>query len=130
MSRKKGIATACEAKDKIQERRLDLGDFFGNNGNDLALGGAADNMLFGGEGADRLAGEGGDDIVVADQADLAGGSFSGGEGFDTLVWSSPEALALNASVRSFEMVTAGEGDDRLYVSAGTSADMLFVGGGG
>jgi Ca2+-binding RTX toxin-like protein len=107
-------------------------DFFGNSGSDYVVGSAAANRLFGGDGADTLLGGGGDDIIVGDHADFAYGYIHGGDGYDTLAYTSAESLYLDVAAASFEMVLGGSGDDVIY---GSTAELnhegiIFIGGAG
>lgn len=106
-------------------------DFFGNAGNDYIVGTAASNFLMGGDGVDTLLGEGGDDTIVADYADIAWGNVQGGDGFDSLIYTSTEGIYFDAASRSFELVKGGSGNDTLYLSSSTYGDgVLFMGEGG
>jgi Ca2+-binding RTX toxin-like protein len=104
-------------------------DFVGNSGNDYVVGTAAGNLLAGGDGADTLLGQGGDDILVADYADFASGSVQGGEGRDTLIYTSAQAIYLDAAAYSVEIVQGGSGSDTLYTSVGTlgAAGVILAG---
>jgi Ca2+-binding RTX toxin-like protein len=95
-------------------------NFYGNSGDDIVFGGGANNILVGGDGIDMLFGEGGDDTVIADYADFAYGAVSGGDGFDTLIYTSVQGLYLDASAASFEMIVGGAGNDTLFASSGTA----------
>jgi Ca2+-binding RTX toxin-like protein len=107
-------------------------DFLGNAGSDYVIGTAANNTLVGGDGADSLFGEGGDDTIVADYLDIVYGNIQGGAGTDTLIYSSPQGLTLDASARGFETVFAGTGNDLLYVATSTYGEpgVVFFGNDG
>lgn len=107
-------------------------DFHGNAGNDVVYGSEVANVIAGGGGADTLMGYGGDDVISADAADFAAGWVHGGDGYDALIYEGSTGLVLDASSRSFEAIDGDTGNDTLWVSVSTlGADgVIFAGEGG
>jgi hypothetical protein len=93
-------------------------DVVGGIGNDWIIGNGTNNFLIGGDGADVLRGEAGDDTILADYDDLYG-DLQGGAGEDSLVFNTPQAIYMDVAARSFELVIGGSGADYLYSSFAT-----------
>ena len=125
----------------------------GYGGNDRLVGGPGDDTLFGGDGDDAAVGNGGDDLVPSSDlgrpqigggpiADVGADSFDGGDGFDTLDYSTRvaavsvtpngqpddgEAGEGDNTGADVERIIGGRGGDSLM---GDASDQEFVGGSG
>ncbi|MGF6177588.1 calcium-binding protein [Ensifer sp. 4252] len=121
----------------------------GGSGNDTLLGQAGKDHLFGDDGADVLVGGADQDIVIggagndtiAGELDLVSDQYDGGEGSDTLDYSSAsQSVAIDLgdgkasgeeigedTVSNFEVVVTGQGDDS--VIAGIEAETIVTGAG-
>lgn len=100
----------------------------GHDGNDSLDGGDGDDIIADGNGEDTVFGGSGNDVILA-SADGNDDSFDGGEGFDTLDYSSSmEGIIVdftqgtagssdigNDTFSSFEIVVGGSGDDHFIV---------------
>jgi Ca2+-binding RTX toxin-like protein len=114
--------------------------FFGQQGNDVLLGGASADGLSGGDGNDRLYGGGGNDMMCGGDGNdflygQAGNDFVGGDaGNDQLFGDAGRDLLLGGA--GSDSLRGGMGNDRLFGQAG--GDWLYgdadhdivVGGGG
>jgi Ca2+-binding RTX toxin-like protein len=114
------------------------GDDFiaGGDGDDELHGSAGDDQLLGGKGRDDVKGNAGDDIVKVD-ADRANDAYDGGSGRDTLDLGALECDTLvdlvqgrlsgidagDDTIRQFEVVIGGSGDDTLVISNETATTM-------
>ena len=79
---------------------------FGDQGDDLVIGGAADDTIYGGVGLDRLFGSGGPDRIFGDDGnDLIGG----GDGNDSQLFGGA----------GNDTISGGRGNDRISGDAGT-----------
>jgi Ca2+-binding RTX toxin-like protein len=85
----------------------------GGNGADTIRGGNADDILAGGVDADQLFGGDGDDLIVADSADLASGAVDGGRGFDTLMIENDQSATIRLLDLDIESAVGGGGADTL-----------------
>ena len=85
-------------------------------------------MLVGGEGADRLSGGGGNDVLVVDASDFAAGSVDGGSGNDVAFVEGETGVTVDLSRHGLEAMLGGGGADRLSHS-GTGSVSLGGGGG-
>ncbi|MBM3090339.1 calcium-binding protein [Ensifer sp. T173] len=121
----------------------------GGSGNDTLLGQAGKDHLVGDEGADVLVGGGDEDIVmggagndtIAGEGDLVSDQYDGGDGLDTLDYSSVSQSIIidlgegNAAgeeigedtISNFEVVLTGQGDDSVTASLG--AETIATGAG-
>ncbi|WP_271897420.1 cadherin-like domain-containing protein [Candidatus Phyllobacterium onerii] len=120
-------------------------EIHGNGGDDVIDGGGGADIVSGGEGNDRLAdgsgqdslsGGAGNDTVTA-ALDIVDDAYDGGEGIDTLDYSSAlmtvviDVVAANASgveigtdsITNFEVINAGAGADE--ISGGTAGESIF-----
>jgi Ca2+-binding RTX toxin-like protein len=88
----------------------------GEDGADTIQGFAGGDVLHGGSGADLLFGGDGDDVVTIDADDV---TYSGDNGWDTLIYDSASDWSYALASGTFEAVVAGLGDDSVY---GTSND--------
>ena len=105
----------------------------GGDGNDWLYGWAGDDVLIGGAGRDSLQAFEGDDVLYADGDD----AFSGGEGWDTVVFTDDVNHDVDMQARGVERVFGGDGDDRFHTSGsdaitayGGDGDDTLIGGDG
>ncbi len=108
-------------------------EIFGGDGNDTLHGGDGNDVLTGGNGADVLDGAHGDDTISIDSLDI---SFTGGDGYDTLVYGGEESLVLDMEASGFESVSGGSSNDSIIGSGsgdeihGSDGDDIIDGNGG
>jgi Ca2+-binding RTX toxin-like protein len=84
----------------------------GGDGDDLLIGGDGNDVLSGGRGSDKLIGGNGDDSIYADETD----EVDGGDGFDTVVFSTRSNLVRNIADIHAEVAIGSIGDDHLFTS--------------
>ncbi|MFM8704188.1 MAG: calcium-binding protein, partial [Planctomycetia bacterium] len=91
-------------------------------GKDTITGGSQADELYGDDGADTIAGLGGDDLLVAGRG--VGDSLSGGDG-DDVIYGSPDGADadpnFNDLVRFGDVIDGGAGNDRIWGQGGADA---------
>ncbi|SPH22353.1 Bifunctional hemolysin/adenylate cyclase [Ascidiaceihabitans donghaensis] len=85
----------------------------GAEGNDSIVGGLRADMLSGGEGSDTLKGNQGDDVIFFDANDAV---VLGGDGFDTGIVATDDAVTFDLVANGFAQVFGGAGDDDITAS--------------
>lgn len=102
----------------------------GGDGNDVADGGHGNDLLDGGSGEDRLMGGNGDDTVAA-AMDSVTDTYIGGDGADTLDYSSA-TMALDIDFTTGEVASEEAGTDLVsgfeIVLGGSGDDVFTIGG--
>src|SRR6202023_539035 len=102
---------------------LPAAQLFGGAGNDVLTGGSGANQLFGGAGNDTLLGKGGDDLLFGGAGDdvLTGGGGNdqvfGEAGNDRMIWNPGDGSDL------FE---GGDGTDTAQVNGGNGAETFTI----
>jgi len=101
---------------------LPAAQLFGGAGNDVLTGGSGADLLFGGAGNDTLLGKGGNDLLFggAGNDTLTGGSGAdllfGGAGNDTLFGKGGNDLLFGGAGN--DVLTGGDGDDQVFGEGG------------
>ena len=99
----------------------------GGDGVDTITGGAGDDWLSGGSGSDVISGGAGRDILYIDADDLSA-NINGGEGNDTAIVVTPDAVSIDLAPSSIEAITGNSGNDVFTTSGATGVIMDGAGG--
>ncbi|WP_299155128.1 calcium-binding protein, partial [uncultured Tateyamaria sp.] len=97
----------------------------GGSADDVIIGSDGANIIDGGVGSDRLVGGGGDDLIRADAADH---SFNGGTGRDTVVILDDVGIEFDLATAEVEVFLGGSGDDTISGTSGSDELVIMVGG--
>ena len=105
--------------------------FDGAGGDDRIMGTGVDDVAFGGDGSDGMAGEAGDDILYGDDGDDrlfagSGDDFVSGGAHEDRIYGDEGADSLFGGA-GFDLLKGGDGNDSL--SGGHQADNLYGGAG-
>jgi Ca2+-binding RTX toxin-like protein len=100
----------------------------GAGGDDVLAGGGGNDVLVGGAGTDDMNGGDGDDVLFIDAADLAGGTVTGGQGFDSLVVQGTSGITVDLADHAAERFVGNAGID-IVTQSGSAAVSLYGAGG-
>jgi Ca2+-binding RTX toxin-like protein len=98
--------------------------YVAGDGDDTITGTSKGDVIFGGVGADRLNGKGGDDFLFFDAQDTF---VRGGTGHDTAIVATVDAVKVNLTTMQVESFVGNAGADT--IAAGDAADAQFIAGG-
>lgn len=121
-----GISADGGAGDDNLNGGIGADHLVGGAGNDRLQGGEGHDSLIGGAGADRLSGGGGDDVLVVDAQDR-NADIDGGAGHDIVLAGDAAGVVFDLGLSNVEEAQGGAGSDRFFT---TGAGAIVAAGGG